>query len=57
MDEIELNNELNQVYEQLGELSQRQRELNRERDEVETRRDEILHELGRTGVFRAFDVT
>jgi hypothetical protein len=57
MENAELNHELNVVYEQLAEISQRQRSLNAERELVETRRDEILHELGRAGVFKAFDVT
>ena len=48
--EMELNEELNQVYEQLSELNARQRELNRERDTLEGDRNVILVELGRIGI-------
>ena len=48
--EMELNEELNQVYEQLSELNARQRELNRERDTLESDRNVILVELGRIGI-------
>ena len=53
--EMELNEELNQVYEQLSELNARQRELNRERDTLEGDRNVILVELGRIGI--GWDVT
>lgn len=50
----ELQMELNQIYDQLAEVSNQQRELNKRRDELEGDRDVILIELGRIG---CWDVT
>jgi predicted transcriptional regulator len=49
--DYDLNMQLNEVYERLADISQRQRELNKERSQVERTRDEILRELGRAGVY------
>ena len=51
--EYDANIELNRVYNQLADLSERQAELNKERQAVEERRDEILRFLGKI----SWDVT
>lgn len=52
--EYDLNIQLNRVYSQLADISERQRELNMERQAAESDRDELLRALGRIG---AYDVT
>lgn len=51
-----LEAELQEKYDQLADISERQRQLNRERDRVEGDRNVILVELGRMGI-RGYDVT